>query len=170
MRSFVCFLLIGVAPLARLASQEPTTLEPGQQVRVTAPDLGVKKLKGTIESLDSATLAITADSTLRIPLTAVERLDVRVGARRYWAEGFAAGLLIGGALGAAIAYTGFTEGETPGREALIPIGGFAFALLGTGIGALITTDRWERVTVDHMRVGIGGRPDGGITLAASFAY
>ena len=168
------FLL--VLPLTTtVAQQQPPPLEPGQRVRVTAPDLGMDKQAATFNALESGVLVVTADSTMRCPLASVTRLDVYGGQKSNTLKGMGYGLLIGAGVGVLVGAV------VPCRDALdfsyesdcVKIGGAAGAVLGlavgTTVGLLTKSDRWEEVPLDQVRVSLVPQSDG-FALGSSVAF
>jgi len=75
--SAACVVTALALPSSGLLAQEVVQIEPGQRVRVTAPELGVDRQTAELESLDSRTLTVVTDSRLRYPRTAVTQLVER---------------------------------------------------------------------------------------------
>ena len=158
-----------------LAQQQP--LQPGQRIRVTAPNSGMNKQAATFEAVESGVLLVTADSTMRCPLLDMTRLDVYRGRQGH--PGLGAG--IGSAVGAA---TGVVIGiQLCNSDWLCPdrymgwavlagagIGGATGALLGAGIGALIKTDKWEEVPLDRLQLSMVPLRDGRFALGLSVEF
>ena len=134
-----------------------------------------------------------------VPRTGVQTLEVsRGGAGRGWLHGAELGFLLGAGVGFFIPHTGgkFLEKPTapPADDFLADLvfggggaGGFGggilherliFALLGGvaggTLGAIIghgtDTERWERVPLDRLRVGMTPLPAGRLGLGASLAF
>jgi len=157
-----------------LAQQQP--LQPGQRIRVTAPNSGMNKQAATFEAVESGVLLVTADSTMRCPLAAVTRLDVYRGQQGHFWLGAGIGLGVGAAAGVVIGLQlcendWVCQDDLQAEAALLGfgIGGAVGGLLGGGIGALIKTDRWEEVPLDRLRVSVvpqrGGRLGFGVSVS-----
>ena len=92
--------ILAFVPLASATAQEPPPVKVGDRVRVTAPDLGIRKQAGRFEALRADTLVVAvADSTMTFPVASVWRLDVSQGQKSSTLEGAVLGLLAGGVLG-----------------------------------------------------------------------
>jgi len=158
MRALTFLAVLIFAPLADAITQEQPLPEPGQRVRVTAPDLGINRQAATFSSLDGGVLIVTADSTMQRPLADVSRLDVYAGRK--------SNTLLGGTIGAVVlgltttvivsGVCSETGGCSAGTEVIAGALGFAGgALVGAGIGAFIwTSDEWEEVPLDRLRVSV----------------
>jgi len=104
-----------------------------------------------------------------IALESVTRLDVSRGQRRPVARGALLGLGIGvgvGAVGGAVAEMGGAQFciDTCGSRGVITAASAAFfgasgLVMGTVVGALIKTDRWEEVPLDQLSVSIAPQRD-----------
>jgi hypothetical protein len=172
--------VLGVVALTCVAgalAQQPL-LTPGERVRVTAPEAGVDRLAATVEGFDGTVLTVRADSTIRMPVHLIGRLDRYAGRHnRRWrgaAFGAAGGAVIGGVVGYLacenyeVTLAGGGTGNCfdsrdGGQLALwgpLGIGVVAGPLLGFLIGTRIVTDRWEEVPLEHLRVGVAPQRDG----------
>ena len=152
--AFVLISIFGGAP-TEIAAQEPLRVEPGERVRVTAPDCALRGQAATFRALRADTLVL---DTTECPLASTIRLDVNRGrksnARLGAAIGFAAG-----ALGVVVFCHG---GECVWRDDDVPDYNFTapFSLLVGAMGGLvggitgffIKTDRWEEVPMERLRV------------------
>jgi hypothetical protein len=152
----------------------------GEKVRVTTL-AGASREQGLVVQTDAEALTVSLGSgkpPLRIPLASIDRLEVARGRRRAVGEGALVGGLAGAALGglavAALAealceYDSDCSGSAEGY--LVGIGVFGAA--GAGVGALtglaIKKDRWERLPVDRVRVGIRPAP-AGASVQVSLAW
>ena len=159
-----------VLPLASaVAQQQPPPLEPGQRVRVTAPD--INKYDGTLQAMRGDTLTV---DTLRIAVASVTRLDVYRGQKSNlllgMGIGFAAGAGLGALLGAAVDCEDYGFSDQSSCVGLAAAGGAVVGLLvGTTAGLLIKTDRWEEVPLDQIRVSFMPQRDG-FALGISVAF
>lgn len=183
----LCKTLVFIGLLQQPAlAQEPGPLQPGQRVRVS-PGCWPRALANSVQPIDCRTqtgilVSLTSDSITLIDtemgqvgsvlvrsLESLDRLEVRVARRRHTGLGALFGFGAGAGLGALVAYTQFTEGETPGREALIPVAGAALAIVGAGIGWAVKTDQWAQVP--RMRIPISLRPRRGrVEVEAAVAF
>ena len=175
-RVLSCWTLIGVIAFPfgnALAQDRPLTLGPGARIRITAPDLGIEKQEVRFGTLRGDTLVVVADSTLTLPLASVVRLDAYQGQRSNAWAGAGIGLVVGVGAGVAIALMVrdedcfCTKGEVAAAGGAI--GAAAGILIGSSIGAVIKTDRWQEVTPDQLRVIVVPRP-GGLALGVSVAF
>ena len=172
-------LLVATFPILTGCGGNPApTLAPapGARVRVTAPDVHVRRYDGTIVGLPTDTIVV---DTLRVALASVTRLDMHWGKKSNWDKGLLYGGLGVGAAGLGLGILWWAEcGDSGGAVcpaegwhalALAPIGFVAGGIVGAGVGALIRTDRWEEVPLDRLRVSIvpqrGGRLGFGVSIA-----
>ena len=145
--------------------------EPGDRVRVTAPDLGINRYMGRVSAVDDDTLTV---DTLHLAFASVTGLDVFRGRKSFGAgKGAGLGFLIGAGGGAVIgALFGLSpnaqcafenSGPCPGFLAAFGavLGGVTGTLVGVVSGALIKTDRW---------VSFGPQRDGRFGFGASVRF
>ena len=176
------FTVLLAVPLAALSTQVQPTLESGKRVRVTAPLVGPERMVGIYLSNDDSTMQVQTEAQvtpLTIPLVHVIRLEMSQGRKSNSLKGLVIGSVSGAVLGAVAGLVvGQENGDNPcggGRPAeCAAIGALAVgatgALVGLGIGALIKTERWERVRTDQLRVQPVTTPDGRFGLAASVRF
>ena len=167
----VCFFpTVGLLiPLAGLEAQ----LQPGQRVRITAPQLGISKHSGTLVAVDGDTLTV---DNLQVALTNLTRLDVYMGWQGHAGTGAVVGGLVVGVPSAILtaalcASLGDVSCQAPDGAAIgLLVGGAAGALVGAGVGLLIKSDRWEEVPLDRLRVSFAPQRDGrfGLGLLVRF--
>ncbi|NIM48163.1 MAG: hypothetical protein GTN78_20795 [Gemmatimonadales bacterium] len=179
MRSWLAVVLPAVlafAPFTSVLAQEQSLpLEPGQRVRVTAPNLRMRHQLATFEALRGDTLVVTADSTMYCPLASVTRFEVDQGRKSEWKTGLIVGAFVG-AIGGGIAGYVIEGIDDYSPEYPLPVAGGALAGaavmggLGAGIGAFIKTDRWEEIPLDRLRVSLVPRPDGRFGLSLSLRF
>jgi len=137
----------------------------GEKVRVRRLR-GQDSEKGVVVQTDAEFLTVSLGSgqpPVRIPLASIERLEVARGRRRAAPEGAVLGGVVGAVLGG-LAVAGIGEAlcenaTNCGASAegyLVGMGILGAA--GAGVGALtglaVKVDRWERVRVHRVRVGI----------------
>lgn len=153
------------------------TLRPGQRIRITASSLGVERQAATLVTQEEGVLVVTADTTLRVPRIALERVDVFAGRRSHPWRGAGVGFLAGAVTGFAlwlVAVEGCYEGVPESACAAVYggfFGGLSGALIGAAIGGfLVHTDRWERVPLDRVWVGLVPLPDRRLGLGASIPF
>ena len=149
---FVLICIFGGAP-TEIAAQEPFSLQPGERVRVTALDCGLRGGGTEFRALRADTLVL---ETTECPLASVTRLDVSRGRKSHARLGAGIGF-VAGALGAVVACRGgcvigeeddFSDFAVPFAFAIGLIGGVA----GGITGLFIKTDRWEEVPIERLRV------------------
>ena len=154
---------------------------PGARVRITAPSVADHRLVGTVVTLDADTLKLRSKKQavlLAIPVSGVAKLDVNTGRKRNFLKGAAIGAVSVGSLGAVIGlgsgdddpddFLAFTAGEKAMINAIY-LGGLGL-VMGTLIGAIVKTEKWESVPVDRIRIGISPQRQGGMMLSASFGF
>lgn len=124
----------------------------GARVRVTAPDLAMHAVTGTIVGATADTLSIAAAKRaprLRIPVDKLSRLEVATGKNRVLglARGAASGLVVGSLVGLGIA--GLSRGEgANGIGSLVDVAILAGSagtglLIGGILGVAWAPDRWQ---------------------------
>ena len=155
----IYFPAVLVATLAATTAQaQAPSLDPGTRVRVWAPELGIEKQPGTFEALRGDTLVVTVDSIILCPMTLVTRLDAydgRTGHARTGAFiGMGAGAVIGAVTAVIICENAWCTVDGGVVMAGLGVGVLTGGLLGAGVGALIKTDRWVRVSVAPRRQGV----------------
>jgi hypothetical protein len=159
-------LLLGPPTLA--GAQEPTgvslasTLAVGTRVRVLSTTVQTR-VPGVVVAVDETVLTLAPEGglPLKIPVGSITGLDVSLGRKRNWLKGLGIGVLSGVALGLAPS----VDPMDCGPESLNfcsrgeAITGFTllFGGLGTGIGALIKSDRWAPLTVGLRPSGVANR-------------
>ncbi len=180
MRGGTLLLILVVGSASEAIAQDESQTAPAQKVRVTARGEFDGRVVGTVTDFSNGTLILRgtgrqSEYVWRIPAVSIQRLEVYRGkASRATGTGAVVGAVVGGAVGAASVamvqeslsdFSGGTE-YSAGPVAGFAVGAVVGALLGVAVGSLITTDRWETVTVGHLRVsimphsiryGIGGR-------------
>lgn len=147
-------ILIFVPSLADAQGAYPTI---GAHVRLTAPELQMRGITGTVVDMKADTLFIVrwhqAPRTA-IPVDKLSRLEVSGGRnrRRGMVWGGAIGLVFGGLMGLSIA--GLTENENGpdgigSSEDVATIAGTTglFTLMGVGYGAVMAPHRWQDATL-----------------------
>ena len=176
--AFVMSLSV-LVPLMSLSAQ--VQLEPGSRVRVTAPEIGIENSVGTCLELSNGSMQfvpLRASSRVDIPLTSITRLDASRGRKGHAAIGF----LVGGAVGAIVGVVWRPQWPLEGPEEVCTartgcdappeplIGAALGVLVGLPVGALIRTERWERVPLDQLRVSLTPQRDGRLGIGFSIVY
>jgi hypothetical protein len=153
-------------------SEEPLLLEKEAMVRVHAPSLDAKAIRGRVVSIDDETLILRSDSGAwerdhpqslrRIPISAVNRIEVRGKTHGGFNAGLA-GAIIGGGLGFAIGNGACTD---KGFVNPCPSQGLIASLPGAAIGVIVgvaltrKTD-WASVPLEGKRVSVVLAPTAG---------
>jgi hypothetical protein len=166
---FVVGMSVGaLRPARRWASLPETTLADYARDRprcgpIVRARRGRERIEGVMvaANADSLTLAPRGGRPpVTVPMTDMPRIERPAGTRGHVAIGAVAGLLVGGVAGNALAnttkeYTGF-----------VVAGGVA---LGSVVGLLARTPRWERTTPDALEIGLVPRHRGvSVTVALRF--
>ena len=179
--SIIPLAVLAFAPLTRVTAQEPPPVKVGDRVRVTAPGLGVPNRDGILRLLDADSLVMRPEyggpSRLVIPLASLTRFEVHRGGKSHVGAGAGYGALAGAVIGvgsAAILCSNATFGcaEFTGGVYLVLGGGGAVAglLIGSIVGALITTERWEEIPLDRLRLQVAPQRDGRFGLGLSVRF
>jgi hypothetical protein len=167
MRHSVTYFAVAAlsAPLPCVSAQVPPAFDLGEQVRVThhCPELGAppgapwcEVHTGTVEviSADSLVLTLAAQGTrLSVPVALMLGL-------MNWGECEPGRALEWQACG-----VGFKE-----LAAAIGVFGGAGAIVGSVVGALVKSERWEEVPLDRLRVSIAPQRDGRFALGMSVVF
>jgi hypothetical protein len=174
MRSATFLIVLALAPLADAVAQVHLPLEPGQRVRVTAPECTVyRRLPTTFEMVRNDTLVL---GVVSCPLATVTRLEAPVGRQSNWMNG----ALLGGGFSVAFlasVFVGLCASEfsssgcslTDYAEAVFLFAAVG-ALPGAVIGALIKSDRWEELPLGRPRVSIVPQRHGGLGLGLAVSF
>jgi hypothetical protein len=187
--ALMMLLMATLVPIAGASAQGLPRLAPGQRVRVTAPEAGLKRQTGVLVALSPDTLTVTGlgSSVLvrdtagaKIPLRMVSVLELSAGTRKHPVVGGVIGALAGGAAGV---IGGLASGSDRGLACnfLFPClssgakaaamglqWGFYGGILGALIGEFALGEHWEKVPLDLVRTAVrplpGGRTGLGISL------
>jgi hypothetical protein len=157
------------------------TIQPGQRVRITSSDHGMLVRTGTALYSRGDSLGVRlegSDSTTVLPMSRVDKLEMSRGSRRHALHGLGIGVLLGTVMGMSVTSDSECEWgpgacvvEEVSKVGAIVAGSIAFGLVGTGIGALIKTERWTTVPLGNSRVGFRAMPSrNGVTLAGEFRF
>ncbi|UCG86438.1 MAG: hypothetical protein JSW71_21475 [Gemmatimonadota bacterium] len=169
LKLLVCSLLVtGPAVAAAQA------VEPGTHVRVSTDRH--PPLQGSVTNVSAEWIVI---DTVRLPINSITDLQVRH--RRSHAGkgallgGITLGTLTGVGLGVACAGSSGSfidcSDQVPAAFLIGTSAGFAAgALIGGIIGAFHTSDNWESVPPDRLRVDVMPRPDGAVTVGLSLSF
>jgi hypothetical protein len=172
---------IGLAAAALLAAVPATAqFEPGDRVRVHAA--GQRSIIGTLRSLDETALVLKPDGSDELVTVNRSRMrGVDVSQRRSRkARGGLIGFLGGAAAGMAVGHG--IAGSCSERDFLclypreargtyMAVSAVAFGLIGGVIGAAVAPgEKWGRVPVDRIRVGVLTGPARGVGLGVSVGF
>jgi hypothetical protein len=175
-------VILALASAGDAAAQRPA-VEPGQRVRITAPLVGLQEVTATVFSVGGGALVVTGDSTVRVRLEDVTRLEVSRGRKSNCASGLGWGFLAGATTGVVIGLASGSERQgslfgggcwmlcSAGAKAMVAGAalGTAGAVVGLVVGAIVRSEKWKRVPLDGVRVSIVPRR-GGLGLGASVAF
>ena len=160
----ITFLLV-LDYSSEIIAQEPAQIIPGERVRVSVSSFikdqtlyqSRERFTGVIVAFHSDTLVLNSEGdfgSVTIPLRFIEKIEVGQGRKSNWLRGLAVGS-IGGALTLGLIATqeAGKESQTAGTYFLegAAVGGLVFGAIGTGIGALIKTERWKKVPLDQVK-------------------
>jgi hypothetical protein len=165
---------LGLVIPAFASAQDASRLTNGDRIRVTASAHDLRKYVGEFRSLQGDTIIL---DSLSVPLASVARLEVSAGRKSQWASGMIAGLLVGAGVGAlagaivpcAEVFTdaGWDEARCVGLGAAA--GGGLGLLVGAVAGGLSSTDRWEEVPLNQLRMRVITHR-GGLGLGVSLDF
>ncbi|HJU89451.1 MAG TPA: hypothetical protein VJ672_08670 [Gemmatimonadaceae bacterium] len=136
-------------------------LTPGARVRVSAPDFGIDKRKGTLVRMtrDSVTIDLSGRRPIvTLPIRGIVCLDVSRG--KHTAVGFVngafIGVLAGGLTGAWLSQQGDC-GHMCGLAGMFGLaaGGAIDLVFGGAIGVRTAPDRWEEVSLHRQARELG---------------
>jgi hypothetical protein len=188
----ICAISV-VIPFASLRAQQSAT--PGDRVRIS--ECHIRTLRsgtlrnecerhvGTLSALTAQIVTLRMEDTateFTVPLDSVIKLEVHRGQRRHAGRGALIGSIVGvttgvivGAVVASAPATCEDLGWSEPCGAQLALAGGLFlgasgALVGTVVGALIRTDRWQEVPLDRLSVGLAPQRDGRFALAMSVSF
>jgi hypothetical protein len=162
-RAALVLMIVAAPQLAQAqatAEPSPLRLPMGSRVRLkTAASSGWTK--GILTSADSTSIALIpehapplGDNQLRLPTASVSRFDLVTGSKRHWLLGLAIGAAAGVAMGFAFDVDPiaceYDDSYFCSRGGAVAAGGIGFGLIGTGVGALVKTDRWMPLAIDAL--------------------
>lgn len=172
----LAFTLSLLVPNADLGAQATPPLETGSRIRVRAPDAGANKLVGSYLGTVADTLRVQLEelSYVRsIPISSVVALETSRGRKSNALKGLGFGFLGGAGAGLVV---GLAVDETEGLNRLQLIGlstgffGACGAVVGLLAGAMITSERWEEVSLDRVRASFAPQHDGRWRIGLSVAF
>ncbi len=180
MRPFTFLVaVLAVAPFSSVTAQEqPPPVKVGDRVRVTAPDMGIRNRDGTLRLLDTDSLVMRpeygAPSRLVIPLASLTRFEVRRGGKSHALLGLGIGLVVGAGVGALVGANSDCNSELFGQgfctTAAAAGGAVVGLVLGLVVGAAMSTDDWDEVPLDQLRVSFVPQRDGRFGLGLSVTF
>ena len=158
--------LVPVLALAAAAALEagdpPNAVDVGDRVRIKAPSLQQGRISGRLlERAGDSFVIEHGTRPVRVPVSAIESLEVHRGRRSRWKEGgligFVPGAVLGGLVGAYAACDDQPRdcsGAGGATAGALLVGGTT-AVLGAGMGALFKVDRWQRTTTVRLNPTVG---------------
>ncbi len=174
--------LAAFGPLAVLSPDQASAQAPGtpeisvgDRVRITAPGVSPTPLIGHVRSLESGLLFVAAgpaEEAIRVPVAAMEGVELSLGMAPRVGDGAKFGGLAGG-LGLGLAMVAEEAGCNPREvfnfcygpgEAFLAgfvVGGLGGVFVGSIIGSFIQTERWQRIP-------FGVTADGGLAIEVGF--
>ena len=172
MRAIVVLVIATlVIPWSGLSSQDIPPIAPGTRVRITAPSAGADRLIGTVVPSPIDTLMVRPAARMTavaIPLASVTRLEVRFGQKSHLLLGAAIGFVAGAAsLGIGSAVVCKREDSDCAKYqtvSLTALGGLSGGAVGALLGSFIRTDRWDRVPLERLSVGLVPLRGGGFRI------
>lgn len=188
MRAAPLFLVIAAGQAVRTPPALSQSLQPGQRVRVTAPEVWRERRAFAYHGMAADSLLLRVPdgrrtalglpdgAVIRVPQALVTRLDVSSGpvsSQRYALGVGAAAAIVGGAFLAARAATSDVKPCTPqeglfcdrvsGESAGNLVKGILVfvpgALLAGGVFRLITAERWRTVPGGEWRLAVDAGPE-----------
>ena len=156
----ICAISSFLAATVPQAGAQLTELQLGARVRVQAPAVVAGRLEATViaRSLDAVTLTTPRGAPVQVPLAAITAAEVSRGRGRR--DGAVKGLAWGSGVGVTMGLLGAIGSDassdacgaepcdnklTPGE--VVAASFITGAMLGTGIGAIVGAEHWERLTI-----------------------
>jgi len=145
-----CTIGLLLLTTSALRASDTTFVSQGARVKLFPTQPGAKAITGNVTDVASDTLIILREGDQE-PLTFAPRdlrkIEVSQGKRSNWLLGGAAGFVVFGAAGAAIAAENYSPDPGLSQSGVIIgaglISGVAGFGIGAGVGALIKTERWK---------------------------
>ncbi|HYR06356.1 MAG TPA: hypothetical protein VEQ60_01230 [Longimicrobium sp.] len=172
MRHGVLVILSLAVLCAPLHAQDASRLQPGDRIRVTAPQAFRTPVTGTVAETAPDVLTLArgggAVDTVNIPMALVRKVEVSRGhlsrghgVRRGAVQGLAAGVVVGALVGGILGVgVDAREGENVNEvsESLTSAAQFgAIGLVAGGLMGMRERERWERLALPDVSVGMQGR-------------
>lgn len=164
-------------PLSAQADGNPAPI--AAPIRVTTTGPAARSLVGVPVRSSADTIRIVLSGradTVALPATSIRRIEELRGRRSNWDRGALAGALVlgvAGAIAAPLISDAMDDSRTSvGAEAIgvgFAGGALAGAVIGAGVGALSTRDRWSARPLGGVRrVGTRDRVRVGVAMAVAF--
>ena len=173
--------VLAVVPFNAVTAQDSLPVKPGDRVRVThncvaraRGSLRCRKDTGSFHGVSRDTLALLGG--FGTPINSITKLEVSRGRKSNAVKGallggIPTGLIIGGLVAALCASPDIGCSNGLGLVAAgFGVGFVGGAFIGGVIGALSTTDRWEEVPLDQLRVSFVPQRDGRFRLGLSVGF
>jgi hypothetical protein len=171
-------------PRVELRAQIPPTDPPtNSRVRITAPDLNVEPIIGTIVEKRAETWIVDSEIAgvvpFEVPLVSVTRIEVSRGFQRKTAKGLGIGVLVGSVAGVLIGYAQGDDDCRAEREAKsfcleVMSAGDKAAIFGLGLGVVggvigaalgrYPTEQWEEAALPRPALGLSLAEHRGVAL------
>lgn len=141
---------------ALIPSAVRAQIQPGAHVRILAPSAADSLITGTVLEIGSSSLLLAPAASApsrAVPLSAIERLEVRRRGRPRTFNGGAIGFLLGAGAGYVLTHAYVRNSDCEYICGAVQAGGsIAGAIGGMGVGSIIGSryrdpDRWEPVHV-----------------------
>jgi hypothetical protein len=132
------------------------------------------RVRGVVVAVDETVLTLAPEGgpPLKVPLRSLTRMDVSLGQRRNTLQGLGIGVLSGIAMGLAFSVDPENCGPDTtnfcSRGEAIAGGTLVLGALGTGIGALIKSERWAPISVGLQSPGVARGRAVGVAVAIRF--
>jgi hypothetical protein len=169
-----------LAALLSLAPYAAPAQWAGQRVRLTTTSEPARWLAGTLVRQDADSLRLQVPSQaapIAVARSAVVRLEISGGQRRFTGPGAVHGLEFGALAGAVVALRGaaapcarLTTAAVCGELRTLAgaaVGGAVGATVGAAIGSLFKTERWDAASPAPLQVAFAPR---GAVLALSLRF
>ena len=173
--------LLGLLMMAPVAHAQLTEVRPGARVRIEAPDVDASQIVGTVVLRSGDVLRVRRSNTelLTIPASRIASIEVSRG--KTHSRGARNGAIVGTAWGAVLGLVTIGGAKTcsgpadarmcglaqpPDVAAWVGYSMVSGAVVGTIVGALVRSERWERLSVGG-RTTMGFR-DGSARVEVAF--